>query len=64
MDEARTTTQPCGLATCDRADFADARDLLDEVLSRANCLFREFEPEMERLEAGHSVSKGRLGGGG
>lgn len=43
FDEATTEAQYRVLATCDRVDVADVRDLLDEVLSRASYPIREIE---------------------
>ena len=43
FDEATTEAQYRVHATCDRANVADVRDLLDDLLSRANYPIREIE---------------------
>lgn len=43
FDEATTEAQYRVLATCDRSHVAELRDLLDDVLSRANYPIREIE---------------------
>ena len=43
FDEATTEAHYAVHATCDRANVADVRDLLDDLLSRANYPIREIE---------------------
>ena len=43
FDEASTEAQYRVLATCDRTNVAEVRDLLDDLLSRANYPVREIE---------------------